>query len=156
MIERLSHALRVRHGESCASSPLHSGRGGRLGTRGVVLTGLHVLVVEDNADARAILRMLLSYYGALVTEAATASEALRALSHVVPDVVITDIFLGTTDALDLLKSVRRRGWRAPFIAVSAQDFDSQFLESAGFAAYARKPIDHQRLVDTILAVVDRR
>ena len=113
-------------------------------------------MVEDNRDARAILRTLLTYYGALVTDAATATDALHALGQVVPDVVVTDVFLGETDALALIKGARRRGWVAPFIAVSAQDFDSQFLESAGFAAYVRKPIDHVRLVDTILAVVERR
>ena len=127
-----------------------------MASRGAVLTGLHILVVEDNRDARAILRTLLTYYGALVTDAATVTEAVQALGQVAPDVVITDIFLGDTDALALIKVVRRRGWVAPFIAVSAQDFDSQFLESAGFAAYVRKPIDHVQLVDTILAVVERR
>jgi CheY-like chemotaxis protein len=75
---------------------------------------------------------------------------------VAPDVVVTDIILGETDALALLKGVRRRGWLTPFIAVSAQDFDSQFLESAGFAAYVRKPIEHSRLIDTVLAVIERR
>jgi CheY-like chemotaxis protein len=125
-------------------------------SRGAVLTGLHILVVEDNADARAILRMVLTYYGALVTEAPTVNDALGTLSQVAPDVVVTDIILGDTDALALIKGVRRRGWLTPFIAVSAQDFDSQFLESAGFAAYVRKPVEHSRLIDTILAVIARR
>jgi CheY-like chemotaxis protein len=127
-----------------------------VGSRGAVLSGLHILVVEDNRDARAILRILLEYYGALVTEATTGSDAVSALAQVVPDVVIADMLLGTDDGLLLLREARRRGSQAPFIAVSAQDFDTDFLSAVGFEAYLRKPIDHQRLIDTILAVVDRR
>jgi CheY-like chemotaxis protein len=125
-------------------------------SRGAVLLGLHILVVEDNHDARAILRVLLDYYGALVTEAATSDDAVRTLEQVIPDVVVADMLLGTEDALLLLREVRKRGFRAPFIAVSAQDFDTEQLAAAGFEAYLRKPIDHQRLIDTILAVIGRR
>lgn len=125
-------------------------------SRGAVLVGLHVLVVEDNRDARAILRLLLAYHGALVTEAATRDDAVRTLEQVVPDVVVADMLLGTEDALLLLREVRKRGFRAPFIAVSAQDFDAEQLAAAGFEAYLRKPVDHQRLIDTILAVIGRR
>jgi CheY-like chemotaxis protein len=124
--------------------------------RGAVLTGLHILVVEDNRDARAILRILLQYYGALVTEATSGGDAVRTLQQVVPDVVVADMLLGAEDALLLLRDARKRGFRAPFIAVSAQDFDVEQLVAAGFEAYLRKPVDHQRLIDTILAVIGHR
>ena len=125
-------------------------------SRGAVLLGLHILVVEDNRDARAILRLLFDYYGALVTEATSGADAVRTLEHVVPDVVVADMLLGTEDGRLLLREARSRGFRAPFIAVSAQDFDADQLLADGFEAYMRKPIEHQRLIDTILAVIGRR
>lgn len=122
-----------------------------------VLTGLHILVAEDDLDAREILKSLLGYFGALVTAAPNAREAIAALVSVDPDLVIADMILGRrNDGFELIKEARQRGSRAPFIAVSGQDFDPQVLERAGFAAYLRKPLDHNQLVETILAVVVRR
>jgi DNA-binding response OmpR family regulator len=56
----------------------------------------------------------------------------------------------------VISDARRRGIRVPFIAVSGRDFNPRELERAGFAAYLRKPLDHKKLVDTILAVVRSR
>ena len=121
------------------------------------LHGLHVLVVEDDRDAREILKSVLAHFGALVTAARTAKEALTSLRQIRPDVVVTDMLLGTTDGVTLLHDARRdQSAGAPFIAVSGADFDMQRLEGVGFAAYLRKPLDHDRLVDAILAVVRTR
>jgi ATP-binding cassette subfamily B protein len=121
-----------------------------------ILHGLHVLVVEDNRDAREILKAVLTYFGAFVTATPTTREALAALRHAAPSVVVTDMLLGTSDGLALLQQARKHGAEAPFIAVSGADFEGPTLESAGFAAYLRKPLDHNKLVDTILAVVRDR
>jgi hypothetical protein len=59
-------------------------------------------------------------------------------------------------AFTLVADARQGGSRVPFIAISEQDYDPRDLERAGFAAYLRKPLDHNKLVDTILAVVRRR
>jgi CheY-like chemotaxis protein len=88
------------------------------------LSGLHVVVVDDNADAREILRRVLAYFGALVTLAASANEALDVLTNLVPNVVITDMYLDPGDGRDVLRAARALGVRAPFIAVSSGDFDT--------------------------------
>jgi CheY-like chemotaxis protein len=120
------------------------------------LTGLHILVVEDDTDGRVILKSLLGYFGALVTAVSGVRDAARELRHVAPDVVIADMILGRGTAFGLVADARRRGSRIPFIAISEQDYDPRELEAAGFAVYLRKPLDHNKLVDTILAVVRRR
>ena len=56
-----------------------------------VLYGLHVLVVEDDADAREILTSVLTYFGAFITAVPSAEDALRHLRAVRPDVVVTDV-----------------------------------------------------------------
>jgi CheY-like chemotaxis protein len=120
------------------------------------LTGLHVLVVEDNVDARAILTAVLEYCGALVTQAATATDALRVLRQTTPDAVVADMHLPDHEASWLVREARRFLSHAPFVAVSAEDFDQEDLVQRGFAAFLVKPLDLPRLVDTVLAVVRRR
>ncbi len=114
------------------------------------LAGLYVLVVEDNVDAREILRLVLTYFGAAVATAQSAREGLSALREVDPDVTIADIHLGDREAPWLLREARKVGCRAVFLAVSADDFDEARLREQGFAAYLRKPVDHERLVETVL------
>src|SRR5437868_15333160 len=57
------------------------------------LVGLHVLVVDDDPEARELLRTVLEYGGALVTVVAAARDALRTLQRVAPDAVVTDIVM---------------------------------------------------------------
>jgi CheY-like chemotaxis protein len=120
------------------------------------LAGLHVLVLEDDRDARDILTMVLQYFGALVTTVRTAAEGLQILRNISPDVVVADIQLADRDATWVTQEARKRGFNVPFIAVSAHDYDPRELNAQGFEAYLRKPLDHVRLVDTILAVVRSR
>jgi CheY-like chemotaxis protein len=119
------------------------------------LDGLHVLTVEDNSDARGILKAVLEYFGAFVTSTENAAEALRLLRQSTPDVVIADVHLPDHDAMWLLKQAERIRSTAPFIAVSAEDLDALELAHHGFNAFLRKPLDHRQLVEAILAVVGR-
>ena len=120
------------------------------------LSGLHVLVIEDDRDARDILSMVLQYFGGLVTAVKTANEGLQCLRNVIPDVVVADIQLPDHDAPWLVREARTRGFTVPFVAISAADFDLDTLGDQGFESYLRKPIDHAQLVDTVLAVVRGR
>jgi CheY-like chemotaxis protein len=120
------------------------------------LTGLHLLVVEDNVDARAILTAVLEYCGALVTQASSAAGALRVLRQTAPNAVVADMHLPDHDASWLVREARRFRSHAPFVAVSAEDFDQEYLEQRGFAAFLVKPLDLSRLVEAVLAVVPRR
>ena len=118
-----------------------------------ILGGLQLLVVEDDHDAREIFRSVLTEFGATVTVTSSARESLRLLREVQFDAVVADILLGSSDGVALLTQARGEQNLAPFIAVSAADFESKRLEALGFAAYLRKPIDDRHLADTILAVL---
>jgi len=59
-----------------------------------ILAGLHIMVVEDDTHARAILGDLFSYFGASVTLAISARDGLATLRQVDPDVVVADMRLG--------------------------------------------------------------
>ena len=120
-----------------------------------VLAGLHVLVVEDNRDARTIFSRVLRYFGALVTSAVSAAEALQLLRAMRPDVVLTDIQLPDHYGTWLVRQARRRGATTPFVAISSGDLDAGDLAESGFEVFLRKPVDHDRLVDVILSVARR-
>ena len=70
------------------------------------LTGVEVLVVDDNPDARAILEMWFDHLGCEVTTAESADEALVLFPRVRPDIVLTDISMPRRDGYWLLRELR--------------------------------------------------
>jgi CheY-like chemotaxis protein len=70
------------------------------------LIGVHVLVVDDDADARELWRAVLEYCGALVTVVPSADEALAVLARVRPDVLVTDLAMPIHDGYWLVEHVR--------------------------------------------------
>jgi CheY-like chemotaxis protein len=111
------------------------------------LLGVHVLVVDDDPDARQVFRTVLQYCGALVTTAASAREALDVLARVVPDVLVVDIVLPGRNGYWLMGEVRKlppeRGGRVPALACTGyrEDHPAGRLAAGGFEKYLRKPID---------------
>ena len=61
------------------------------------LVGIHVLIVDDDPDARELIATVLRYCGALVTDVASASEGLRLLTRIMPDVAVCDISMPERD-----------------------------------------------------------
>lgn len=120
------------------------------------LDGLHVLIVDDNADARFILSSLVAQAGARVTDVASANAADSVLNHVLPDVLVTDLAMPRRDGMWLVRRVRardrRKGGGLPVLAITARDdiyTDTQAL-SAGFDALLIKPVPARELIATIL------
>ena len=70
------------------------------------LTGLHVLVVDDNEDARIILGAYLQQLGASVTLARNAGDALAAMNELRAHVIISDLSMPGMDGLELLTRIR--------------------------------------------------
>jgi CheY-like chemotaxis protein len=117
------------------------------------LSGLTVLVIEDDADCREVFHEALQSHGARVLEAEevmTAQECVRSLKI---DLVVTDLALPGRDGTTFLKWLRQqphdKGGDLPAIAVTA--FDKRFppTEVTGWAAYLRKPVRPDDLVRTI-------
>jgi CheY-like chemotaxis protein len=125
------------------------------------LTGTHVMVVDDNADAREILRSVLSYCGALVTTVDSAAAALKLLHEVRPDVVISDIAMPRNNGLWLIRKIRGmradKGGRVPVLAISAHDdvYDRSRLLAAGFQEYLVKPVSIRDLGRVIAQLTAR-
>jgi PleD family two-component response regulator len=84
------------------------------------LEGIHILVVDDEADTREYVRMLLQACKVRVSEASTASEALDALKRDRPDLLLSDIGMPEEDGYLLTQRVRKlsesEGGRTPAVA----------------------------------------
>ena len=119
------------------------------------LSGIHILVVDDNRDAREILTTLLTYHGALVTAAASADAALRWFRHVKPDLIISDLAMPKKDGAALIREIRKlkreRGGAVPALAISGYDeqFHRQNVLAAGFQEFLVKPVDIRTLCTTL-------
>jgi signal transduction histidine kinase/CheY-like chemotaxis protein len=142
---------------------------GRLATRDVkgadavdesLLHGINVLVVDDDEDARLLLQMTLSRYGAAVTTAGSARDALAAIDREVPHVVLSDIGMPHEDGYDLLRRLRARpaeqGGAIPAVAVTAyaSATDRSSTQAAGYQPHVAKPFepaDVARLVRRLVA-----
>jgi CheY-like chemotaxis protein len=113
----------------------------------VPLHGIHVMLVEDNVDARNIVRRVLEHCGALVTVAETARAALRRLRAMPgrPHVLVSDIALPGHDGYWLLRQVRALARLAavPAIAITAHrnEYAREETLAAGFQDYFQKPLD---------------
>ncbi|MEC5384457.1 response regulator [Uliginosibacterium sp. H3] len=121
------------------------------------LAGLSIVVVDDDAEAREMLGVILRDRGALVTEAGDYAEGLRCIGQHGPDVLVSDIGMPGKDGYALIRELRRREALAgthhlPAIALTAfaRPEDQKVAISAGFDAHCAKPMRPNVLISTIL------
>jgi two-component system response regulator MprA len=116
-----------------------------------------ILLVEDDAELREMVRRALVREGFDVTGRATGGDALRAVEHRVPDALVLDIGLPDSDGRDVCQALRGRGVDAPVLFLTARDAVSDRL--AGFGAggddYVIKPFDVDELVARLRALLRR-
>lgn len=118
------------------------------------LAGMKVLIIDDEADAREVLRRLLNDQKAMVHVAESVTHALALIQETKPDVIVTDISMPDSDGFDLLRAIRTDGHGAkevPVIALTAyaSDEDRARILSAGFTAHVPKPLDQSVLLATL-------
>lgn len=117
------------------------------------LPGIKVLVVDDEPDARELMKRFLESSDAIPALAASASEALGLLfSRESPDVIVSDIGMPDEDGYEFMQKVRDRGIKTPAIALTAfaRSEDRVRALQAGFQAHLAKPVEPAELLATIL------
>ncbi|MGH7215066.1 MAG: response regulator, partial [Tepidisphaeraceae bacterium] len=116
------------------------------------LSGVHVLLVDDEADAREVVAEMLHRFDARVTTAASTREALALLESLRPDVIISDIAMPDQDGFDLIRAVRGRaaeqGGQVPAVALTAyaRPEDADRCLRGGFQRHLAKPVDPRDLI----------
>jgi len=125
------------------------------------LDGLRVLIVDDESDTRELLKQGLEFCGAIVTLAASATEALEELNKTKLDVLISDIGMPGEDGYDLIKQVRmlplESGGRIPAIALTAYTRVEDRLHAlrSGYHMHVPKPVELAELVAVAASLVRR-
>jgi CheY-like chemotaxis protein len=152
--------LRLASLSESARSSMRAGGEGTGELRGADLSSLTVMIVDDENDARELMKRLLSDWGAEVVAADSADAALRLMESRLPDVVVSDIGMPTVDGYEFLRRVRRLPGpeaRTPAIALTAfaRSEDRTRALRAGYIAHVAKPIEPSELLATIAVVAGR-
>ena len=136
------------------------GQGGEL-ARVPLLDGVHVLVVDDDEDAREAVAAVLESCGAEVVAAAGAAGALESLQRARPDVIVSDISMPAMDGHQLIHCIRtldaERGGKTPAAALTAYATSADRTRAllAGFQVYLAKPFDPSELVTLVAHLAGR-
>jgi len=125
------------------------------------LSGLKILVVDDQPDATNLVSRVLTECGATVIPATSAESALAAVQEEKPDVLLSDIGMPGVDGYELLRQIRllppEQGGRVPAIALTAfarsEDRTRSLL--AGYLVHVSKPVEPRELVATVASLVGR-
>ncbi len=124
------------------------------------LRGANLLVVDDDADARDLVRRLLEECGAQVTVAASSAEALEIIRLGAFDLLVSDIGMPGKDGLALMRSVRdlppEQGGKLPAVALTAYARAEDRLKTlhAGYQMHLAKPVDPGELIATVGSLVN--
>ena len=118
------------------------------------LRGARVLLTDDNAVNRQVVRMFIQPQGAIITEATNGQEALDALARERFDLVLLDVHMPVMDGVETIRRIResRSAWRSmPVIALTADAMagDRERLIALGMSGYVSKPIDQSELLSAI-------
>jgi CheY-like chemotaxis protein len=137
-------------------APHETARGER-----VRLDGAHVLLVDDDADTRQLLKRVLESHGAAVKTAASAAEALEMIAAGPPDALVADIGMPDEDGYSLMRKIRRlpssRGGTVPALALTAyaRPEDRARALTAGFQQFVAKPVKPDELAAVVAELTGR-
>jgi len=112
-----------------------------------------IAIVDDDASVRKALMRLLQASSYTVKAFGSASEFLASLNQHIPDCLIVDLQMPSTNGLELQISLARAGIVIPTIVITAHDEPGsrERCSTAGAAAYLLKPVRKKELIATIKA-----
>jgi PAS domain S-box-containing protein len=125
------------------------------------LENVDVLVVDDDAETREVLKVALGFEGARVTTAPSVADAVAAIEQRWPDVLVSDIGMPGEDGYDLIRRVRRleavRGRHIPAIALTAYAAaeDRRRTLHAGYDSHVAKPVEASAFAPLIASLLPR-
>jgi CheY-like chemotaxis protein len=121
-----------------------------------------ILVVDDDVDTLELLILMLEDWGAWVTVAASATEALTKLSQSLPDLIICDIGMPDIDGYDFMREIRtmppEQGGEIPAIAITAYGKQevSELAINADFQDYLIKPFEPEDLLRKVKSFAKKK
>jgi two-component system, chemotaxis family, CheB/CheR fusion protein len=122
-----------------------------------LLTGVSVLLVDDDEATRDLYAYVLTKVGASVRPAESASEALEALDGERFDVITSDVNLPDMDGLEFVATIRQKGGLIPAVVITGLAHPSDVTRSlaSGFQAHLSKPVQLEALIATVAKLAGR-
>jgi len=131
--------------------PASAGQNAPTTVRDPLLSGVSVLVVDDEPQTLDFVKTTLERHGANVVTAGSAREATDRFRSERPDVLVSDVLMPGRDGIDLIREIRRfegkRGSHTPAAALSAlaRAEDKRRSLNAGYEIHVAKPVDPDEL-----------
>jgi CheY-like chemotaxis protein len=120
---------------------------------------IKILIAEDNAVNRELLRELLEMRGYIVVEACDGEEALRMIEQSPPDLLLLDIGMPVLDGFAVVRQIRENPRLAPLPVVAvtayAMQGDREKILNAKFDGYLSKPVNSRSLADELDRLLNR-
>ncbi|MBX3177458.1 MAG: response regulator [Candidatus Hydrogenedentes bacterium] len=114
-----------------------------------------ILTIDDDADIRAALRVVLQAEGFSVGEAASGEEGLKVAKSIQPDAIVVDLMMEKVDTgQQVVKALRESGYDRPIYLLSAAGDTVRYNidpRALGLSGIFQKPIDPKSLVETLKA-----
>lgn len=126
------------------------------------LNGVHVLLVDDDADTLDLLSAALKQQKATVTAVSSAEDAIQAITNSKPDVVVSDIAMPGEDGYQLIERIRTMklddAGFIPALAITAyaKHEDREAALSSGYQGYLAKPLELTEFVAAVAQAVRGR
>ncbi|MBD0364199.1 MAG: response regulator, partial [Coleofasciculus sp. C3-bin4] len=127
----------------------------------VTLSGLRVLIVDDEPDVRDLITTVVEESGAKAIAVESVPEAIKELEQWQPDVLVSDIAMPVEDGYTLIRKVRdieaERGGLLPAVALTAyvREEDCEQAIASGFQMHISKPVDTTKLVMALARLAGR-
>jgi signal transduction histidine kinase/CHASE1-domain containing sensor protein/CheY-like chemotaxis protein len=126
-----------------------------------LLSGVNVLLVDDDSDTLSLMTTALIRRHANVTAVSSAGEAIQAIAQQRPDVLVSDIAMPDEDGYGLIEKVRLLengiSQKIPAVAITAyaKEEDRERALSAGFQIYLAKPVELTELISVVARAAKR-
>lgn len=118
-----------------------------------------ILTIDDDADIRAALRVVLQAEGFTVGEASNGEEGLKVAQSIQPDAVLVDLMMEKVDSGQrVAQGLRESGYDKPIYLLSSAGDTVRYNVDAralGLSGIFQKPIDPKKLADTLKAKLER-
>ena len=127
----------------------------------ILLSGIKVLIIDDEPEALDLTELMLSFYGAQVITCLTAAQGLERLRTFCPDVIVCDINMTRMNGYQFVQAVQAfstdKGRNTFAIALSApgKEEAQAYAHGAGFQRYLCKPVQLLTLLETVAELADR-
>jgi signal transduction histidine kinase/CHASE1-domain containing sensor protein/ActR/RegA family two-component response regulator len=126
-----------------------------------LLSGLNVLLVDDDSDTLTLMATALTKRQANVTAVSSAGEAIQAITRKRPDVLVSDIAMPDEDGYGLIEKIRLlengETQNIPAVAITAyaKEEDRERALSSGFQIYLAKPVELTELISVVARAARR-